>query len=110
MHYLFLPPRAKLPNAGVPFHSLGVVSQANADQMQGTTEAFQCKWEILTVTVEGVGEVVLQAGNGALALHSCLAGKAHKGNHGQSAVLDLLLLGVFIPQGQGVEGHAVQEP
>ena len=51
-----------------------------------------------TVAVEWVGKVVLEAGDGALALNGCLAGKAHKGNHGQSPILDLLFPGVIVPQ------------
>lgn len=58
-----------------------------------------------TVVVEWVGKVVLKAGNGALALNGCLAGKAHKGNHGQSPILDLLFPGVIVSKLQGVKGH-----
>lgn len=64
----------------------------------------------LTVVVEGVSQVVLQALNGALALNCCLAGEAHKGSHCQSPVLDLLLPHVIVLQAQGVERHLVQEP
>lgn len=64
----------------------------------------------LTVAVEWVSNVILEAGNGALALHGCLAGKTYKGNHGQPTILDLLFPGVVIPQLQGVKGHLVQQP
>ena len=63
----------------------------------------------LTVAVEGVSNVVLQALNGPLALHRCLAGKAHKGHLSESPVLDFLLLHLLCPEAKGVEWHLVQE-
>ena len=63
-----------------------------------------------TVAVEWVSKVVLEAGNGALALYGGLAGKTHKCNHGQATILDFLFPGVIIPQLQGVKGHLVQQP
>ena len=64
----------------------------------------------LTVVVEGVIQVVLQALPGPLALHRSLAGEAHEGNHGQAAVPDLTLPEVVIGQeAQGVKGHLVEQ-
>lgn len=59
--------------------------------------------------VEGVGQVVFQALNGALALNCCLAREAHKGSHCQSAILDFLLPHVIVLHAKGVKGNLVQE-
>lgn len=62
----------------------------------------------LTVVVPWVRDVILQAVNGALAPHCCLAAEAHKGKHSQTAILELIELGLLTAHAHGVEGEGAQ--
>jgi len=62
----------------------------------------------LTVVVPWVRDVILQAVNGALAPHCCLAAEAHKGKHSQTAILELIELGLLTAHAQGIKGEGAQ--
>ena len=59
----------------------------------------------LTVVVAGVGQVRLQALDGALALHRGLGGEAQEGQHGEAPVLQLLQAGLVAAHAHGVKRH-----
>lgn len=67
-----------------------------------------CPKRRLTVVVPWVSDVVLQAVDGALAAHCCLAAEAHERKHGQTAVLELVELGLLAPHAHRVEGEGAQ--